>query len=61
MDRHVHHPSEPSLAGDPDRFAKAANLLTMTPAAKDTVSLVSHYGKTRDTMSFFVSFKVAAP
>jgi hypothetical protein len=31
MDRHVHHPNEPSLVGDPDRFAKAASLLTMTP------------------------------
>jgi hypothetical protein len=30
IDRHGNHPNEPSLVGDPDRFAKAANLLTMT-------------------------------
>jgi hypothetical protein len=42
MDRHVNHPNEPSLVGDPDRFAKAANLtpssfatLKISPAGSD--------------------------
>ena len=30
MGRHVNYPNELSLVGDPDRFAKAANLLTLT-------------------------------